>query len=214
MNYNNQIIQGDCLRVLPQLPLESVDLVLTDPPYLVNYHSRDGRSIAGDKSSDWLRPAFAEISRVLKPGRLCVSFYGWNKADEFLSAWRAAGLRPVAHLVWVKGYASSIRLVKRQHEQAYVLAKGEPRWMKSLSDPPPDVLKWHYTGNKLHPTQKPVTSLLSPILTFSNPGELVLDPFCGSGSTLMAAKLSGRRYIGIELDAHYCAEARKRLAKA
>lgn len=207
--FTNQIIQGDCRDVLTQLPANSVGLVLTDPPYLVNYRSRDGRRIAGDIASDWLKPAFAEVSRVLQPGRYCISFYGWNKADVFLRAWRAAGLTPVAHLVWVKDYPSSVRLVKRLHEQAYVLAKGQPdEPVESITD----VLKWKYTGNNLHPTQKPVTSLLPLVMTFSNPGDIVLDPFAGSGSTALAARIAGRKYIGIELDAHYGNLARKRLA--
>ena len=100
-------INGDCLAVLPQLPDSSVDFVPTDPPYLVNYHDRQGRSLAGDIDGEWLKPAFAQIYRVLKTGRFCVSFYGWSKVDQFFASWRAAGLRPVGHLVWVKRYASS-----------------------------------------------------------------------------------------------------------
>jgi hypothetical protein len=97
----NLIINGDCLTALPQLADGSVDFVFTDPPYLVNYRDRQGRSLAGDNSSQWLKPAFADIYRVLKAGRYCVSFYGWSKADQFLAAWRTAGFYPAgrqAHL--------------------------------------------------------------------------------------------------------------------
>jgi site-specific DNA-methyltransferase (adenine-specific) len=90
----------------------------------VGFHDRHGRSIAGDVDGQWLKPAFAEVFRVLKRGRFCVSFYGWQKADEFLAAWRAAGFQPVGHLVWVKSYASKRGLLASQHEQAYLLAKG------------------------------------------------------------------------------------------
>lgn len=205
----NRVINADCLAALPQLPDSSVDFVLTDPPYLVGYHDRNGRSIANDVHGQWLRPAFAEILRVLKPGRCCVSFYGWNRVDEFFSAWRAAGFHPVGHLVWVKPYASSKGLLAYQHEQAYVLAKGNTSAMQS--SPLPDVLAWQYTGNRLHPAQKPVRSLKPVIESFSRPGEVVLDPFCGSGSTLLAAKILGRRYIGIELDCDYARSAQRRL---
>jgi adenine-specific DNA-methyltransferase len=154
-NFGNRIINGDCLNVLPQLADSSVDFVLTDPPYLVDYHSRDERSIAGDASGHWLKPAFAQLYRVLKSGGYCVSFYGWNKADQFFAAWKEAGFTPAGHLVWVKSYASSRGVLAHQHEQAYLLAKGRsqrPQW------PLPDVLRWQYTGNTLHPTQKPVRS--------------------------------------------------------
>ncbi len=60
-----------------------------------------------------------------------------------------------------------------------------------------------YSGNKLHPTQKPVTSLVPIIRSYSFPGDVVLDAFCGCGSTCAAALLTGRRYIGIELDPEY-----------
>jgi site-specific DNA-methyltransferase (adenine-specific) len=208
-NSGNRIINGDCLAVLPQLQEGSVDFVLTDPPYLVGYRDRSGRSLAGDVAGDWLKPAFAEIFRVLKPGRFCVSFYGWNKVDQFFAAWRAAGFYPAGHLVWVKDYASSKGLLAYQHEQAYLLCKGNggARPLQPL----PDVLPWSYTGNRLHPTQKPVRSLKPVIEAFTQPGDVVLDPFCGSGSTLLAAKILGRGYIGIELDAEYCQTARERL---
>ena len=74
-----------------------------------------------------------------------------------------------------------------------------------------DVLAWHYTGNGLHPTQKLVPYLKPVIEAFSRNGDIVLEPFCGSGSTLLAAKILGRRYIGIELDIQYATLARRRL---
>ena len=74
-----------------------------------------------------------------------------------------------------------------------------------------DVLRWEYTENRLHPTQKPVSGLAPLIRAFSREGDLVLDPFCGSGSTLVAAHHLGRRYIGIELDPAHSATARERL---
>ena len=73
------------------------------------------------------------------------------------------------------------------------------------------MLAWHYTGNPFHPTQKPVRSLKPVIEAFTRQGDVVLDPFCGSGSTLLAAKILGRRYIGIELSADYAEAARQRL---
>lgn len=206
----NQVAEGDCIEVMKRLPEACVDLVLTDPPYLVGYTARDGRRVAGDNTDTWLAPAFAEVSRVLKNGGFCISFYGWNRAEQFLSAWREAGLRPVGHLVAIKRYPSSQGFTRRQHEQAYLLAKGYP---ETSAAPISDVLDWEYTGNRLHPTQKPLCTLLPLVAAFSEPGELVLDPFCGSGSTLVAAKQLGRRYIGIDVDGQHCNTARQRLAR-
>jgi site-specific DNA-methyltransferase (adenine-specific) len=67
------------------------------------------------------------------------------------------------------------------------------------------------SANRLHPTQKPLCVLTPLIESFSRPAGLVLDPFYGLGSTLLAAKLAGRRFLGIQLDPGYCAIARRRL---
>ena len=207
----NSVVNGDCIEVMRAVPWASVDFILTDPPYLVNYRDRSGRSVANDSNDGaWLKPAFQQMHRVLKPNSLCVSFYGWTQADRFLAAWRAAGLRPVGHFVFAKPYASSERLLRYQHECAYLLAKGEPR---RPSVTLPDMLDWSYTGNVLHPTQKPLAGMMPLILAYSHPGEVVLDPFAGSGTTALAARLLGRRYVGIELDRRYGELARERLAK-
>lgn len=204
----SQLFHGDCLVAMPQLDRESVDFILTDPPYLVNFRDRSGRSIANDVDGHWLMPAFAEMYRVLKRDSLCISFYGWNKVDQFYEAWKAAGFRVVGHLVFPKTYASKTGLVKYQHESAYVLAKGRPA---PPAQPIADVLAWQYSGNRHHPTEKPVGCLRTIIDAFTKPGDTVLDPFAGSGSTCVAARDLGRRYIGIELDANYYAAAKSRL---
>src|ERR1044072_7493882 len=139
------------------------DLVLADPPYLINYHSSDGRTIAGDTSDAWLVPAFTEAYRVLKFGGFCISFYGWSKADRYLKAWREVGFRPVGHLVWVKSYTSGSAFLEYRHEQAFLLAKGKPE--RTVS-PISDVQEWKYTGNRLHPTQKSVLALLRLVRAF------------------------------------------------
>jgi len=206
----NRIIHGDCLHELRKLPNDSVDLVLTDPPYAVRYEDRSGRSLANDDNTRWIYPAFAELYRVLKPDTYCVSFYGWSKIDRFFAAWREIGFYPVGHLVWVKQYASSARHVRMRHEQAYLLAKGNP---KLPASPPSDVLEWIYTGNRLHPTQKPVSGLIPLIQSLTQRGDVVLDPFAGSGSTGVAAVRCNRRFVLIEKDAAYHRIASERIRR-
>jgi adenine-specific DNA-methyltransferase len=203
------VLHGDCIDAMRGLPGGIADFILTDPPYITRYQDRSGRRVINDDNDRWLEPAVQQMFRVLKDDAFCVSFYGWNSAERFLKAWRSAGFRIVGHIVFRKSYASSIRFLQRQHEAAYLLVKGEasqPRF------PISDVIDWTYEGNALHPTQKPVHVLKPLIKSFCPQGGVVLDPFCGSGSTLVAAQEAGRKFIGIEIDVAYCDAARRRVA--
>jgi len=208
-DFTNRVICGDCIEVMRGMPSECIDLVVTDPPYVARYRDRAGRSVANDNQTGWLHPAFWQIARVLKNDSFCVSFYGWHKVDAFMAAWRAAGLRPRAHFVWPKRYASGGSIVAYCHEQAYLLSKGEPLKPQLVLR---DVLEWRYSGNVHHPTQKPLIALQPLIAAYSNPGDVVLDPFAGSGTTAVATQQAGRRYIAIELESTYCEQMRERLA--
>jgi DNA modification methylase len=165
----NQIIQGDCLQVLPELPAESIDFVLTDPPYLGRFKDRSGRTLANDNNPEAVVGAYAELYRVLRLDTFCVTFYGYPKLDAFVHAWTQAGFHTVGHIVWPKRYVSSSRFVQVAHESAYVLAKGRP---SKPMHPLKDVQPWKYTGNKKHPTEKAVSVLQPLIRAFSVPAML------------------------------------------
>ncbi|MDE8654206.1 DNA methyltransferase [Novosphingobium album (ex Liu et al. 2023)] len=200
---------SDCIKVMRTMPGNSVDFVLTDPPYVTRYRDRTGRQVLNDDNAAWIEPAFAEIFRLMKFGTYCVSFYGFNSIQQFSSAWAKAGFRVVGHIVFRKRYASSQRYLTRHHESAYLLAKGHvsiPDWVI------PDVIDFEHIGNRYHPTQKPVSALTPLIESFCPQRGLVLDPFCGSGSSLVAARQQGRDWLGIELDAQHHRTASDRLA--
>ena len=209
MSIFNEVIQGNCVEVLRSLPDESVDLILTDPPYGVRYRDRTGRTVANDDNLASVLCVFPELYRVLRPDAFCISFYGWVAIDQFSRAWSDAGFRAAGHLAFAKRYASSERFLSAHHEAAYLLTKGRPA---QPAHPISDVQSWVYSGNKIHPTEKAVEILTPLIRSFSTADSVVLDPFAGSGSTLVAASLSGRRYLGIELETRYCELARRRLA--
>ncbi len=208
MNSDN-ILLGDCAEELARIPNGIIDLVVTDPPYIARYKDRTDRRVLGDDNWRWIAPSFSQIYRVLKSDSYCVSFYGWQHVEKLMTTWKQIGFYPVAHLVWQKRYPSKQGVVGYMHEQAFVLAMGRP------ANPAfrlPDVLPWEYSGNKLHPTEKAVSVIKPLIRAFSKQGGIVLDPFCGSGSTLLAARESGRRYIGIEKDLRVFEVLRTRLS--
>jgi DNA modification methylase len=207
----DQIIHGDCTKIMPTMPSESIDLVIADPPYLVNYRPRDGRTVDSDRSNAWLHPSFAEAYRLLKPNTFCVSFYGWPHVDQFMTTWKAVGFHPVSHMIGLKDYSSRSGYTESFHETIYLLAKGRP---PKPPKPFKDVIDWHYTGNRLHPTQKPVEVIQKFIEAFSKPGSVVLDPFAGSGTTAIAARNCGRQFILIEKVWRHWKDAHDRIAEA
>jgi DNA modification methylase len=207
------IHQGDCREVLRTFRTESVDFVLTDPPYLVSYRGRwgsDREPIKGDDDPTWLIPAFVEIWRVLKQNSLCLSFYGWPHADLFLTAWKLIGFRPVSQIICVKDRIGLGCFTRSQHESAYLLAKGNPPRPTAATE---DVFLWKREMDSFHPNQKPLGTISQLISTYTADGQIVLDPFMGSGTTLLAARNLGRRAIGIEIEERHCETATMRLAQ-
>lgn len=205
---SGDVLQGNCVDLLPSLEAASIDLILTDPPYLVDYKDRSGRTIANDDNDCWVAPVFDELYRVLKDDSFCITFCALPSLVAFIEAAQDSGFRAVGQLLWPKRYASSSYHLAFQHEQALVFAKGKPaRPAHAL----PTIQHWRYTGNTLHPTQKH-TDILKPLIEhFSEAGDRILDPFCGSGSTLVAAKQLQRHYIGMELNETYVKTALNRL---
>ena len=158
------IFRGDCRTVLPALASGSIDLVVTDPPYLVNYTGRwDGprEAIVGDGDASWVLPVFSELWRVMRDDSFAVTFYGWPHADVFVGAFKTVGFRLVSHLVFVKNVWGLGRFTRGQHEVAYLLAKGKP---DVQTKPISDVIEWEREPNAFHPNQKPVSALV-PLVT-------------------------------------------------
>lgn len=205
----NQIIEGDSAHVLSTMPEGSIDLTVTDPPYLVNYRDRDGRQLRNDDNPDGVLPVFAPMAQAMRRNSYAVCFAGWGALPGFTAAWEAAGLRIVGQIVWEKRYSSRKSFTQYRHETAYVLAKGRPT---KPQHPLPSVMPWTYSGNRNHPTEKAVEVIAPLIRCFSKPGDVVCDPFSGSGSTSVAAALNDRAYLGIDLDPAHVSTAKARLA--
>jgi adenine-specific DNA-methyltransferase len=204
----NTVMHGNCVEIMSGMQSGSIDFVITDPPYITRYCARDGRTVANDDNARWLKPAFAQMHRLLKSAAFCVSFYGWNKADLFIDAWRGAGFRIVGHLVFRKKYAHPPAFCAISMSRLICSRKATFSFRRSRSL---TCSSFPYTGNKLHPTQKPIAALKPLIEAFCPPQGTVLDPFAGSGSALVAAKQLSRQCIGIEIDEQHCRTATMRL---
>ena len=204
---------GDCLDVLRSLPDGSVDAVVTDPPYGVDYRGRwnsEWPKIANDAHLGWLPEWAEQLGRVCRPDAFVCCFYGWPHADAFLSAFRGAGWKAVSHLVFVKNQIGLGYHTRAKHEQAYLFAKGSP--CPAIVDA--DVLPWTRVLDAEHPTQKPLDAIRPLVERFSPEGGTVLDPYMGSGTTAVACVELGRHFIGCEIDPAYHCIAARRVAEA
>jgi site-specific DNA-methyltransferase (adenine-specific) len=210
----NTIYNGDCLELMKKIPDESIDMILTDPPYAINFHSGYRKNkydkIKNDDNLNWLDAFVDEAYRVAKNNTAHYIFCSQHNIDKFKIAFEKKFIFKNL-LVWVKnntGMGDLKRNFASRTEFILFLQKGRKLINGKRND---NVLYYKRTGNKLHPTEKPIDLLRHLIEKFSNVNDVVLDPFAGSGSTLVAAKEMKRRYIGIEIDSKYFVIAKKRL---
>jgi len=192
------IYNADCREVLPTL--DKVDLVLTDPPYGMAFQSNH-RILKHDKiAGDAYLPLDLIASSIEKANNAAYIFCRWDNLYDLP--------KPKSVIAWVKNNWSMGDLKHehgRQWEACCFYCHSGHEFIKRI----PDVITRCRTGNKLHPTEKPV-DLLTQIIA-CNVGDTILDPFMGSGTTLLAAKQLNRKCIGIELEEKYCEIAAKRL---
>jgi len=192
--YINKIICGDCLEILKDFPDSCADLILTDPPYGIGAD----RMKMGSGKHDWIVVTGWD-SKVLTANAFRLLFrlgdnhiiWGGNYFTKYLP--------PSPHwLIWDK---KNPNLSFAECELAWV-AKGRRTRIYQL---------FSGFGGKMHPTEKPLPLMLWCVENYSRPDDLILDPFCGSGTTCVAAKMLGRKYIGIDISNDYCNIARQRL---
>ena len=207
-----KIIHGDCIQELNKLANESVDLILTDPPYGNDEsYCRDKRTIVSDEHPLTGLLALAEAYRVLRRNRCCFFFLDAKHLafiDSFVRRYTAYRVR--SYCVWDKRLMGLGYGIRPRHEMILALEKGKPVYRSGgfanvLTHP-------RAVTNREHPHKKPV-EILTPLIAHTTaPGDLVLDPFAGSGSTGVAAVQLGRDFIGIECAYKYVQVARARLA--
>ena len=224
------IIHGDCRDILPQL--DPVDHVITDPPYEAEAHtmarrqSRGPETLVEDYCIDF-SPIDEATRRLVseESTRLATGWLLMFCQAEAISLWRAelerAGARWVRAQAWIKPDGTPQFTGDRPSQGWEAIATA---WAS------PGRMKWNgggkrgfyihnvnsfgrLTNGRPHPTQKPLTLMTELVSLFTDPGETILDPLMGSGTTLRAAKDLGRKAIGIEIEERYCEIAAKRLAQ-
>ena len=226
------LMNGDCLELIKQIPSNSVDLILIDPPYEIsrptNFQSGEetGRDTdrfrismdfgEWDKNFTGLEVVIKEGYRILRQGGTMICFYDLWKIETLKNLYDSNKFKQVRFIEWMKTNPvpinSKINYFTNAREVAVSAIKGSKPTFNSSYDNG----LYSYpicTGKErtIHPTQKPLSLITDLVLKHSNEGDTVLDCFMGSGTTGVACKNTNREFIGIELDEKYYKVACERL---
>lgn len=216
------LYHGDSREVLASLEDRSVDCVITDPPYSEATHKGARTRTTGANSdalvtfSEWTKDdldhTFAEFGRIVR--RWVVATMDWRHVAD-LAATPPTGLRFVRFAVWVKPNSTPQLTGDRPAPgwEAVACLHGESERLVWNGGGKRGVWTVNTVNAVDHPTAKPPSLIAEWVRLFTNPGDTILDPFAGSGTTLRAAKDEGRRAIGVELDERYCEVIARRLSQ-
>jgi len=216
----NKITQGDALEVMKDIEDNSIDLVLTDPPYLINYktnHRKDKNHqftsvIENDNNPDLITDSIKELYRVMKDDTAMYMFCSFDKVDFFKQeVEKYFNIKNI--IIWVKNSWTAGDLEAqfgKQYEMIILANKGRKKFNGSRIT---DV--WSFkrkVGNEQqHQNQKPIGLIQQCVEKHSKEDDIILDPFLGSGTTAVACQNLHRNFIGIELEEKYCKIAEERL---
>lgn len=223
------IYNHDSLEILSALKTR-VAAIITDPPYCsgATEAAKRGKREAmtpesvrarptieldamGSLGFDWVMRRWLMWARkATADGGHMACFIDWRMLPPLSTLVEAAGWRWNNVIVWDKGYPGLGTGFRAQHEMVIMASNGSPKWESYEYG---NVLQDMRMTKTEHPHQKPLGLLQKILQTCTKPGDVVLDPFMGSGSTLVAAKNIGRRAIGIDLSEKHCATAVRRLAQ-
>jgi len=207
----NKIIHGDCIQVMKEFPNNSFDLIITDPPYGDNavYGFYD-KTIKNNENPLINCQALVECYRVLRRNRSLYLFTNWKHypfLTEFIIRYTKFKIRHL--IVWKKHNFGLGWAFRHQYELVLVLEKGKAKYnLTNFSDVQ---TASHINHSKnTHPHEKPVDLIMKMIEHSSKEGDLVLDPFCGSGAVCVGCQNLGRRWVGVELEEGWCKIAGRR----
>jgi len=220
------LIHGDCLQVMKGMDDNSVDAVVTDPPYLVTITESTPKwnAFIKLKKHDWSLP-YEWIKEAVRILRDECAFYSWICPEEMTilhKGLKACGVRVLNNLVWIKtNPLPSVPKKRYRHSVEFAVYACKGKRIKYFADRKQQEILSHWiypiVGGKvrtIHPTQKPLEITTDWIINSTKEGDTILDPFMGSGTTGVACVQTGRNFIGIEIDERYFAIAQRRIKDA
>ncbi|MCE5304380.1 site-specific DNA-methyltransferase [bacterium] len=241
----NKVYNMDCIEGMKNIPNNSIDLVITDPPFAIdfkakrnNYNRTESRVMEGyneiskvdysNFTAQWMK----EVYRVLKNSGSMYVFSGWNNLKDILIAIDDLGFITVNHIIWKYqfGVVTKRKFVSSHYHCLYVCKNDDERKFFPYSrhrkeEEDKDGGSLHYqdkedvwtikreywTGDKKTPTKLPQELIKKILMYSSEEGDVVLDPFLGSGQVAVVSKMMKRQFIGFEIINEYYEFAKKRL---
>ena len=221
LNENIELFNGDCLYLLARMEEGCIDLLVTDPPYKTISGGDSGNRPKGMLSGnrklfkhqsdieihDWMPLVF----KVLKEESHAYIFTNSLNLKEMLDESEKAGFQLHNILVWEKNNCTPSQFYMKNCEYVLFLRKGKAKWINNIGASKTVHQFNNILGKKTHPCEKPVDLLRFYIENSSKEGDIVLDPFMGTGSCGEACVQTGRRFLGIEKDETYFNLAKERL---
>lgn len=243
----NAIYNVDCIEGMTRIPEGSVDLVITDPPFAIefkakrtNYNRTQSRVLEGYNeipaveyqafTISWMKGVY----RALKTSGSMYVFSGWNNLKDILTAIDDVGFVTINHLIWKYqfGVVTRRRFVTSHYHCLYVCKNDKERrffpfarFAKDARDAEGGSLHYrdkedvweirreYWTGDQKTPTKLPLELVKKILMYSSEEGDVVMDPFLGSGQVAVVSKMLGRRYVGFEIVKEYYEFAKERLDK-
>ena len=224
------LYHGDALDLLPLIPGGSIDLIVTDPPFAIDFraqrlnYNRTGANVLegyaeiapdeyGSFTSRWLREAF----RVLSDSGSIYLFSGWNRLRDVLCGIDSAGFHTINHLIWKYqfGVFTRKKYVTSHYHILFAVKDPHDYTFNKMEHYPEDVWvinREYWKGKKKTPTKLPGEIVRKILFYSSNPGDIVLDPFLGSGTVAAVCRENGRHYLGFELVEDYYRFASERIS--
>jgi len=243
----NKIFNMDCIEGMKQLPSNSIDLVITDPPFAIdfkakrsNYNRIQSRVLEGyheipkEKYYEFTLQWMREVYRILKESGSMYVFSGWNNLKDILNALDETGFITVNHIIWKYqfGVVTKRKFITSHYHCLYVCKNDKKRKFFSYArfnkvDKKDTGRSLHYedkedvwyikreywTGDQKTPTKLPAELIKKILLYSSEEGDVVLDPFLGSGQVAVVSKMLKRQYLGFEIVKKYYEFAKERLEK-
>ena len=195
-----QLYLGDCLEVMKSMPDKSVDAVITDPPYKKEFNSLYGKMAE-------------QAARVLKDGGLLFTLSGHHSLDVILS-----DMTKHLDFYWMGGMPNSLGSIARYHPRQMMMGWKPCIWLSKGKANKHDYVFDFFKVGRIervnHEWEQPTNWFQYYVEKLTQPGDTILDPFMGSGTTGVACVQTGRNFIGIEISEEYFRIAEKRIAEA